>query len=63
MLFLLTISLDLCGCILSAITFDFYDTFLNFEQFVLRQFSATIKRLQTDGGGEFVSHKLKQHWG
>lgn len=43
--------------------FDFYDTFLNFEQFVLRQFSATIKRLQTDGGGEFVSHKLKQHCG
>ncbi|KAM1070145.1 hypothetical protein TB1_002021 [Malus domestica] len=37
---------------------DFFETFVVFYSFVHTQFSASIKILQTDGGGEYSSNKL-----
>lgn len=37
---------------------DFYDVFINFCAFFSTQFSTSVKTLQSDGGGEYISHKL-----
>ncbi|KAM1411401.1 hypothetical protein COP1_024098 [Malus domestica] len=45
---------------------NFFTTFVRFCSFVHTQFSTTVKILQTDGGGEYVNHRLHsflQHQG
>ncbi|KAB2595380.1 hypothetical protein D8674_030830 [Pyrus ussuriensis x Pyrus communis] len=37
---------------------DFFDTFVSFCSFVNTQFSTTVKILQSDGGGEYVNHRV-----
>ncbi|GAB2281572.1 hypothetical protein Dimus_039478 [Dionaea muscipula] len=41
---------------------DFFDAFLQFEKYVLRQFNTCIKIFHSDGGGEFVNKNLSAHF-
>ena len=38
-----------------------FDAFLNFQSYVTNQFNAKIKVLRSDNGGEYTSHKFKDH--
>ncbi|KAG7536932.1 Integrase catalytic core [Arabidopsis suecica] len=38
-----------------------FDAFINYQNYVTNQFNAKIKVLRTDNGGEYTSHKLKEH--
>ena len=40
---------------------DFYDTFIQFQNFVENQYSTRIKIFQSDGGAEFTSNCFKAH--
>lgn len=40
---------------------DFFDHFILFEIFVKRQFNGVIKKLQTNGVGEFENQHFKNH--
>lgn len=42
---------------------DFFSVYLAFKQMVFTQSNACIKVIHSDGGGEFVSEKLKAHFG
>lgn len=39
---------------------DFYSVFVQFKILVETQFNSKIKEFQSDGGGEFVNHQMKQ---
>ncbi|KAG7559395.1 Zinc finger CCHC-type [Arabidopsis thaliana x Arabidopsis arenosa] len=38
-----------------------FEAFTNFQNYVTNQFNAKIKVLRTDNGGEYTSHKFKEH--
>lgn len=38
-----------------------FDAFLNFQNYVTNQFNGKIKVLRSDNGGEYTSHKFKEH--
>ncbi|KAG7588044.1 GAG-pre-integrase domain [Arabidopsis suecica] len=38
-----------------------FEAFTNFQHYVTNQFNAKIKVLRTDNGGEYTSHKFKEH--
>lgn len=38
-----------------------YDAFVNFQSYVTNQFNAKIKVFRSDNGGEYTSHKFKDH--
>ncbi|TQE01264.1 hypothetical protein C1H46_013171 [Malus baccata] len=40
---------------------EVFDVFVHFHSFLITQFSATVKVFQSDGGGEYSSHKFKQY--
>lgn len=40
---------------------EFCSIFIGFQKLVENQYSTKIKMLQTDGGGEFMNNKLRQH--
>lgn len=40
---------------------DFFDVYCALKAMVTRQFQANMKVFQTNGGGEFVSHKFQKH--
>jgi len=40
---------------------DFFDTFINFQQYIETQFSSKIKSFQCDGGTEFTNNKFRSH--
>lgn len=41
---------------------DFYDVYIAFEKYVLRQFNKQIKNFHSDGGGEFINTKLSTYF-
>lgn len=40
---------------------DFFQVFVNFQKQVQKQYNTKIKVFQSDGGGEFTSHLLRNH--
>jgi len=40
---------------------DFFDTFINFQNYITTQFSAKLKSFQCDGGTEFTNTKFRNH--
>lgn len=41
---------------------DFYEVFIRFQKYVENQFNKKIKVFQSDGGGEFMSSRLRVHF-
>ncbi|KZV38965.1 hypothetical protein F511_40717, partial [Dorcoceras hygrometricum] len=41
---------------------DFVDAYLAFENYVARQYDKKIKKIHSDGGGEFVNARLSSHF-
>ncbi|KAM2702412.1 hypothetical protein EV2_004130 [Malus domestica] len=39
---------------------DLFDSFVGFYSFVLNQFSVSLQMLQSDGGGEYLSHRFQR---
>lgn len=41
---------------------NFFNTYLAFEKYVVRQFNKQIKNFHSEGGGEFINSKLSTHF-